>query len=172
MTTIKQIQLCYDTVQDRLLMRVAVAGPGEMRLWLTRRFVKLLWPQLQALLASSATVTQHTLPSARRDVLAFERQRVRANADFETPFHETDNELSYDGEPLLLSKLQVQRRDGNRITVRLGSNTDNWIELNLDRDMLHSVCSLLESISDSTDWSIIPIAGSSAADTGPAPTLN
>jgi len=41
-----QLKVDYDAEQDRLLMLVATNEGVELRLSLTRRFVKLLWPLL------------------------------------------------------------------------------------------------------------------------------
>jgi hypothetical protein len=41
-----QLKVEYDAEQDRLIMLVATSEPVELRLALTRRFVKLLWPLL------------------------------------------------------------------------------------------------------------------------------
>ena len=41
-----QLKVDYDAEQDRLLMLVATSEGMELRLSLTRRFVKLLWPLL------------------------------------------------------------------------------------------------------------------------------
>ena len=41
-----QLKVDYDAEQDRLLMMVATSESVELRLALTRRFVKLLWPLL------------------------------------------------------------------------------------------------------------------------------
>src|ERR1700704_1586161 len=41
-----QLKVDYDAEQDRLLMLVATSEGVELRLALTRRFVKLLWPLL------------------------------------------------------------------------------------------------------------------------------
>src|SRR5687767_15391204 len=51
-----QLKVDYDAEQDRLLMLVATSEGVELRLSLTRRFVKLLWP----LLVKLARSEEHT----------------------------------------------------------------------------------------------------------------
>jgi hypothetical protein len=41
-----QLKVDYNAEQDRLLMLIATSDGVELRMWLTRRFVKLLWPLL------------------------------------------------------------------------------------------------------------------------------
>ena len=43
---LQQINVEYSAEQDRLLMRIGTSEGSEMRLSLTRRYVKLLWPLL------------------------------------------------------------------------------------------------------------------------------
>jgi hypothetical protein len=41
-----QIKIDYVSEQDRLLMQLATSDANEVRMWMTRRFVKVLWPLL------------------------------------------------------------------------------------------------------------------------------
>ena len=41
-----QLKADFDAEQDRMLMLIAASEQVEVRMWLTRRFVKLLWPLL------------------------------------------------------------------------------------------------------------------------------
>ena len=41
-----QIRIDYHQEQDRLLLRISTDDSSELRFWLTRRFVKGLWPVL------------------------------------------------------------------------------------------------------------------------------
>ena len=41
-----QLKIDFNAEQDRLLMLVSTDDGAEVRMWLTRRFVKLLWPLL------------------------------------------------------------------------------------------------------------------------------
>ena len=43
---IRQLQVACDHLQDRLLLRVATQADEEVRIWLTRRFLRDLWPHL------------------------------------------------------------------------------------------------------------------------------
>ena len=41
-----QLTLTFDPIEDRILLRIGTAENTEYRLWLTRRFVKVLWKAL------------------------------------------------------------------------------------------------------------------------------
>ena len=55
-----------DSEQDRLLMLIAASEKVEVRMWLTRRFVKLLWPLLVKMAESMPAIAQQPLPEARQ----------------------------------------------------------------------------------------------------------
>ena len=44
-----QIRIDYHQEQDRLLLRISTDEGSELRFWLTRRFVKSMWPALMTL---------------------------------------------------------------------------------------------------------------------------
>ena len=43
---LRQLKIDFNPEQDRLLMQLSTSDGAEMRLWMTRRYVKLLWPVL------------------------------------------------------------------------------------------------------------------------------
>ncbi len=43
---LRQLTLTFDPVEDRMLLRIGTAENTEYRLWLTRRFIKVLWEGL------------------------------------------------------------------------------------------------------------------------------
>jgi tRNA 5-methylaminomethyl-2-thiouridine biosynthesis bifunctional protein len=51
---IRQLQVACDHLQDRLLLRVATQADEEYRIWLTRRFLRDLWPHPDARPAADA----------------------------------------------------------------------------------------------------------------------
>ena len=48
--SIHQLQIAFDAVQDRLVLRVATTANEEIRAHLTRRFVREIWPHLMRVL--------------------------------------------------------------------------------------------------------------------------
>ena len=57
-----QLKIDFDAEQDRMLMLIAASEQIEVRMWLTRRFVKLLWPLLVKL-AEEASPRIRTQPN-------------------------------------------------------------------------------------------------------------
>ena len=69
-----QLKVEYDAEQDRLIMLVATSELVELRLALTRRFVKLLWPLLVKLAEeASPRIRTQPNPEARKALLSIEQ---------------------------------------------------------------------------------------------------
>lgn len=83
-----QLQIVYDALQDRLLMRVNTTAGQEVRVWLTRRLIGDLWPTWQRAVehARSLALPPGATHEARRALVSMEREHATATADFSTPF--------------------------------------------------------------------------------------
>ncbi|MGH8672390.1 MAG: hypothetical protein ACREUA_10220 [Burkholderiales bacterium] len=155
MTAIDQIQLKYDAVADRLMLRISTTGGREFRFWLTRRFVKKAWPALVESLATSPRMGNAVSPTARRELLAFEHQKAVSRANFSAPFRDTATRLSPQQEPLLVTKLHIRpTADGRGRLLVLVPESDQGVDLVLTEGLLHSLCALLSRITPTTDWGL------------------
>ena len=70
---LRQLKIDFNPEGDRLLMQLSTSEGAEMRLWLTRRFVKLLWPLLVQLAEdASPRIRTQANPDARKALLSLE----------------------------------------------------------------------------------------------------
>src|SRR2546427_11249906 len=82
-----QVRVEYDAEQDRLIMLVATSEGVELRLALTRRFVKLLWPLLVKLAEeASPRLRTQANPGARKALLGLEHEHAGSKAGFLKPY--------------------------------------------------------------------------------------
>lgn len=82
MSQLRQMQLQYQPVQDRLLLRIKTGDRQEFGFQLTRRLVKSLWPALVKALASHDDVVLQRDPEGRAAVMAFKHEAAASKADF------------------------------------------------------------------------------------------
>ena len=66
MAQLHQVQLSYDPTEDRAVLRIRTHDNSEFTFWLTRRYVKLLWPVLMQMLESHPQVANQTDTAAKR----------------------------------------------------------------------------------------------------------
>lgn len=176
--TIHQLQVAFDAAEDRLLFRLTTTAQEEFRMFLTRRFVRALWPMLVKTIESKVAV-KAPAAEARREVLAFEHEKAVRETDFKTPFREPEaqvpRQFPLGAAPYLAVKGNV-RLDGDGFKLALNPAEGQGIEIGLDDRLMHSLCRLIEQAARSAEWDLpyfAPPAAPSPSDaeaaTAPSP---
>lgn len=159
---IHQLQITFDPAEDRLRMRLSTTTGDEFRLFLTRRFVRLLWPELARTTEATVAIKSPT-PVARREVVAFEREKALAASDFKTPFEEPDRaaprRFPLGEAPFLATRAQVKVERPGAYRLTLDPQSGRGIELGLDDRLMHSFCQLILSAVRGADWDLPSLAG-------------
>ncbi|HEY4375282.1 MAG TPA: hypothetical protein VGN52_25385 [Burkholderiales bacterium] len=167
---IHQLQVAFDAAEDRVLFRLSTTAGDEFRVFLTRRFVKLLWPHLLHGLESKVAVTT-AAPEARREVLAFEHDRAIREADFSKPFAEARTEAPRNfplgDKPFVAAQGNVRVERAGAYKLTLNPAQGRGVEIGLDDRLMHSFCRLLESAVRTAEWDLelsgrVPEAGAEA----------
>ncbi len=153
-------------------MRVAGDEGLEYRFWLTRRFVKMIWPALGKALQLSPTVQTQANPLAQREVLAFEHEKAVSDADFDTPYKDSPKTLPLGDAPILLSKMQLRRDPDGAFTMSLGPESGAGIDLAINNKLLHSVTQLIANGAQLAQWELPPLVAGTAVVQPAAPTVN
>jgi hypothetical protein len=150
-----QLKLDYIPEQDRLLLRVSTDNQLEVRLWLTRRALRLLWPLLVQMVRSSPEVALQSNPEARDALVGMQRERALSRADFAKSFEEVPREMPLGAEPILVAQLRANKdRDGNQV-LGLLPQRGQGIHLTLDNTLLHSFCKLVQNAVAKSDWNLV-----------------
>ena len=148
-----QLKIDYDAEQDRLLMLVSASDGVEVRLTLTRRFVKLLWPLLVKLAEeASPRIRTQANPEARKALLGIEHAQAVARADFSKAYDAKPRSTPLGEAPLLLARIQTGRNREGQPVVALHPAEGSGVTLTFDSVLLHSVCRLLQSAVKKSDW--------------------
>jgi hypothetical protein len=149
-----QLNLDYIAEQDRLLLRVSTDNRLEMRLWLTRRALRLLWPLLVQSVRSTPEIALQSNPQARDALVGMQHERALRLANFANPFEETPRELPLGAEPILVARMQTNKDDGGNLVLGLLPQQGQGIHLTLDNTLLHSLCELLQKAVAKSGWDI------------------
>ena len=148
-----QLKVDYDAEHDRLLMLVATSEGVELRLALTRRFVKLLWPLLVKLAEeASPRIRTQANPEARKALLGLEHEDAVARADFSKPYDAGASETPLGAAPVLLARIQTGHDRNGQPVVALHPSDGQGITLTFDSVLLHSLCRLLQAAVKKSDW--------------------
>ena len=153
---IHQIQVVFAPEEDRLQLRVNTQGGTEFRFWLTRRFVKRLWPYLHHAMGSETRhkTTAPLDPAARAAMLDFMHEQAIAETDFATQFLDTPCATPLGPLPVLVTRARIEPRDQGGHLVSFHPQGSYGIEVAMDPKLLHSFCKLLTDAVDKADWDL------------------
>jgi hypothetical protein len=149
---IHQIQVRYDELQDRVLLRLSTTDAREFRFWLTRRFVKRLWGVLLKLLEQDRPVRQQVDGAARRAVLGIQHEGFVSQGNYSEPYEDREYGMPLGTEPVLIAKGQGRLAEGAGYLLRLQPETGQGVDLSLDTKLLHIFAKLLSDAVARTDW--------------------
>ena len=154
MSQLHQMQITFEPEQDRLLFRLTTGGRQiqEFRLWLTRRYVRILWQALLNMLKSKQPEQFKQEPS-KTAALAVEHQQSVAKADFQTPY-QGGTVFPLGDEPILVSKVALKQAPNGQQILCLHPTRGQGLEFNLDQKALHPLCRLLADASNKADWGL------------------
>lgn len=163
-----QLKIEYDAEQDRLLMMVATNEGVELRLAMTRRFVKLLWPLLVKLAEEAdPRIRSQANPEARKALLGLEHEKAVSKADFSKPYDAGTSARPLGDAPLLLARIQTGHDRNGQPVVALHPSEGQGVTLSLDSVLLHSVCRLLQAAVKKSAWDMeLKLPGSDPQETG------
>ena len=150
-----QLKLDYIPEHDRLLLRVSTDNQFEVRLWLTRRALRLLWPLLVQMVRASPEVALQSNPQARDALVGMQHEQALSRADFTRAFEEAPREMPLGAEPILVARIQSNRDDSGNQVLGLLPQQGQGIHLTLDNTLLHSFCKLVQNAVAKSDWDIV-----------------
>ncbi len=137
---IKQLQIAYDGIADRLVLRLHTGAGEEYLAHLTRRFVARIWPGLAAVRPAPRAAAGESSGGASR----FD-QAYRSPADVVHPLGDT---------PLLVSEARIDRDRQGRLKLLLREHRQRSFSLTLDDALLEIFCAMLQAGAKTADWGL------------------
>lgn len=156
---IRQLQVVQDTVQDRLMLRVATQGNEELRVWFTRRFLREIWPHLATMLAT------HLKPPAQP---AGKADNPAQQPSFEQPFRDDNVTYPLGATPLLASESRLSATTEGSAQLTLKEGRERSFNLNLNGELLQALCAMLRVSAQKAGWDLPLEYGTPAAVDTPA----
>lgn len=166
MAGLRQLQLRYDAVEDRILLRVSTQQDQEFRLWLTRRYCMLLLAVLDKHERLDPEVAERPTEEARRAVRRFKEEAAGTRADFGSEF-EAPAERPLGEAPMLAYRL-TYRAGEEQLQLTFSPQQGQGITFTLDRQLSLNLRTMLAKTIRGANWALLP-ADAPASD---APVLN
>ena len=153
---IQQINLGYNTEQDRLLMRVGLADNSELLVWLTNRITKQLWQLLngESNLPTATSIQVDTPPEMAVKQFKQEIQATKAleKMDFVTEYQPRQEVLN-NGAMLAIGIVLVVHQE-KIPTLEIPCLEGVTVRMNLTQELILALCNMLQLSTKEAGWDI------------------
>jgi hypothetical protein len=150
---LRQMRTSYDPLQDRILLLVNTSDDSEYRLWITRRYVLLLWKVIGGIADRFSAQKGATDPMTRTALSELAQEKALQGADFQSNY-EAGLQLPLGEEPVLLARIESQTKGTDRQLLRLLPDRGQGIDLLLDEKLVHLLASMLRQTATAAEWGL------------------
>lgn len=158
MPRLRQMEVGYNPIHDRLILFLHMDDFTEYRFWLTRRYVKYLWQGLKQQLEADPNHDANQEEEIQRVNQAFNQEQT---ARHETGAQQFTNRLQntpLGQEPILLCRLQIKTDVGPYPVLCMHPHQGQGMEIAMNRMMIHSLLRLIVDGVAKADWDLPQIA--------------
>ncbi len=152
---IQQLNIQYQPIEDRLLLRILSSENSELRIWLTRKYTALLLKVLDQLIEYA--VDSVASPGVEA-VKAFQREAALSDSNFKDGYREELVSTSPLGEtPLLVSRIDYTRLSDGNLALTLAQEFEGGkkLTINLDTQLQHALVKLLIEGARTAEWGLV-----------------
>lgn len=141
---VQQLQVVFEAIQDRLLLRVSTKTQEEIRVHITRRFLRELWPAMTAMLFGHLG-SHPAAPASGEPASA---------GNFEHPYQNDNPILPLGSNPLLPAEAKLEPAGAGVCKLTLREPRERSFSVNLNADLLQALCSMLRATSRTAGWDL------------------
>ena len=149
---LKQLNVSYVDVEDRLMLKVSTTDDKEYRAWCTRRFTKILMERLEALFESEVDEEQVVPEETRKEVARIRHDGAVKPQAFEQPYEAEPLEYPLGEEGILLTTLRYNQLESGAVAINLSDNNGKGLSLNLDDNLRHQLYELFKRATHRAAW--------------------
>jgi hypothetical protein len=150
--SLQQLNIQFEPIQDRLILRILGGDNSELRIWLTRRYTRLLLGVLDTVIETKIDPVKTPYVEQMKE---FEREAALSGSNFEDKY-KADEVIAFPlgEEPILVSRIDYKKLENGNVALTLGVEKGQNINLNLDKTLLHALVKLLNQGCDMAEWNI------------------
>ena len=159
---LRQLNVSYSAVQDRLLLKAFTADDAEYRIWCTRRLTCELLRQLEARFeqeafqpgaGQAAPGPGSIVPEqARREVAQMQHRQTVAEEAFQKPYAAQPAAYPLGEDGLLATALKYRELPDQSAQIHLGDASGRGLALNLSPHFLHQTYELFTRAAARAHW--------------------
>lgn len=158
---IQQLNLGYDGLEDRLLLRLGLADNSEVTVWLTRKMVKILWSMLQSAQVAPWMAPDEFTPETQ-PLLEEIARSVEPLATRKMDFSETykTGRTPRTPHPVLPGDCRlVSLGHGKRYRLELEAKNFYTVRIPLSTDITQALINMLQMTTKEAGWDLALISG-------------
>ena len=157
--SLHQMTMSYSATEDRLLLRVSTTARDEHQIWLTRRFINVLWPALikgveKQSLPPETVAAPTTTPQVKRAVMAMQHNVALQETDMTKKHDEEKINKPSTNKPMLATGGQCTPLPTGGMRLNLKTAENLQIGLNLNKHLLHAFCHQITSLTEKAEWGL------------------
>ena len=169
-----QLTMTYSPEQDRVMLRIGTKENTEYQLWMTRRFVRIMWrtliqimerdPNLAKDWAPEDRVTEDRVPKdqvpkdqvpeVKDAIMAMQHQESVQNSDFSQKHAKGNVNLMANTGALLVIGCQVKPMNEDRTRINFKTDKGTGIEFFLNKKLLHALCHMIIKSAQRAQWDL------------------
>lgn len=157
---IEQLDLGYDAIQDRLLLKLGLADNTEFAIWLTRRLTRGLWDIMQKANVALPYKSPPLPESANGSAI---KPGVLPDMDFSEEYRA--GRIARTPEPMLATRCQISHGKGEAV-LELQSDDGKTVKVPLSRELAMALPNMLQFTTRDSGWDLhltaqyVAVAGS------------
>lgn len=158
---IQQLNLGYDGLEDRLLLRLGLADNSEVTVWLTRKMVKILWSMLQSAQLAPLMPPDDFTPETQ-PLLEEIARSVEPLSSRKTDFSETykAGRTPRTSHPVLPSDCRLVSLDqGKRYRLELEAKNFYTARIPLSTEITQALINMLQMATKEAGWDLPLVSG-------------
>ena len=179
-----QLTMTYSPEQDRVMLRIGTKENTEYQLWMTRRFIRIMWRALIKIMESDPNlakdqepkeqVTENRMgrdqapkdrakkeqlpndqaPEVKDAIMAMQHQELIQNSDFSQKHAKGNVNLMASTGALLVIGGQVRPVNEERTRINLKTDKGTGIEFFLNKKLLHALCHMIIKSAHRAQWDL------------------
>ena len=142
---LQQMTAEYNPQQDRILFRISNELRVEYQVWLTRRLVGMFWGQAVKLFNAGSESDK-----VKNAMTSMKHQDVVQTSNFSQKHAAASNTKS----PLLATGMTCGFTPEGSIRMTFHSAEKRDINLDMNEDMLHALCHIIQKCADKAGWAL------------------
>jgi hypothetical protein len=154
--SIQQLNLGYDALQDRLLLRLGLSDGTEIKIWLTRRIVKAVWGLLQSadLLPVTAPdmFTSQTSDALDQAAKQATEQKTLKQLDFTETYDASRTNLT--DAPILPRECRILALDNGQHVMELLADEQLNLRIPMNQELIQALTNMLQITSKEAGWDL------------------